>query len=64
MLAFLPDTLEEPFSVADVAAAIEKSRRFAQKMVYCLRLMDCIVPVGKRANAVLYGRRTEKAIQR
>jgi hypothetical protein len=57
MVAFLPDTLEEPFSVADVAAAIEKPRRFAQKMVYCLRLMGCVVPVGKRANAVLYGRR-------
>ncbi len=64
MFAFLPDTLDEPFSVADVAAAIKKPRRFAQKTVYCLRLMGCIVPVGKRANAVLYGRRTEKAVLR
>ena len=54
MYAFIPSTLAEPFTTSDLATAIAKPRRLAQKMVYCLRLMGCITPVGKRANAILY----------
>ena len=56
MSAFIPSDLAEPFTTSDLAAAIAKSRRFAQKMVYCLRLMGCITPVGKHANSILYTR--------
>jgi len=56
MYAFIPSTLVEPFTASDLATTIVKSRRFAQKMVYCLRLMGCITPVGKRANSILYAR--------
>jgi len=53
---FMPPGLAEPFTTSDLAAAITRSRRLAQKMVYCLRLTGCITPVGKRANSILYCR--------
>lgn len=56
MSAFIPPELVEPFTTSDLANTIGKSRRFAQKMVYCLRLMGCITLVGKRVNSVLYAR--------
>jgi hypothetical protein len=54
ILKFIPADLAEPFTTADLATAINKSRRLAQKMVYCLRLMGYITPVGKRSNNILY----------
>jgi hypothetical protein len=50
----LPDSLPEPFTTADLAAAIGRPRRLAQKMAYCLREMGTIDPAGKRGRAVLY----------
>lgn len=58
MHAFIPATLTEPFSVNDLATATNSSRVLARKMVYCLRAMGCVAPAGKRANAILYARRT------
>jgi hypothetical protein len=58
MQAFIPATLAEPFSVTELATAIDINGRLAQKMVYCLRTMGCVTPVGKRGNAILYARRT------
>jgi hypothetical protein len=55
--AFIPAALAEPFSVNDLATATGVSRKLAGKMVYCLRAMGCVAPVGKRANAILYARR-------
>lgn len=52
--ALIPAALAEPFTTADLAIAIAKPRRLAQKMVYCLRLMGYITQVGKRGNAILY----------
>jgi hypothetical protein len=57
---FIPATLDEPFSVADLATAVDINRKLAQKMIYCLRIMGCVAPVGKRANAILYARRTSE----
>jgi hypothetical protein len=54
--ALFPSALAEPFTTADIAAAISRPRRLAQKMVYCLRLTGCIKIVGKRSNAILYAR--------
>jgi hypothetical protein len=56
MLAFLPGTLAEPFSVGDVAEAMGERIALARKMVYCLRSVGCLAPVGKLANAILYAR--------
>ena len=58
MAALLPSGLVEPFTTSDLAAAIAKPRWLAQRMAYCLRGMDAIVPVDKRGNAILYIRAT------
>ncbi len=52
----LPATLEEPFTTSDLAAAIDRPRRLAQRMAYCLRKMGVIRAVGKEGNALLYAR--------
>ena len=51
----LPE-LEATFDTAELAAAGCISRRLAQRMAYCLRALEVIVPVGKRGGAVLYAR--------
>lgn len=56
LCAVIPSFLAEPFTTHDLAIAMDKSRRFAQKMVYCLRRMGSITSAGKRGNAVLYTR--------
>lgn len=57
LLAFIPETLAEPFSVKDLVTATDYPPKLAQKMVYCLRKMGCLDPAGKRGNAILYARR-------
>lgn len=52
----LPPVLAEPFTTADLAAALSRPRRLAQQMAYCLREMGIIAPVGKHRNAILYER--------
>jgi hypothetical protein len=59
MGALLPATLVEPFTTAELAAAIARPRWLAQKMAYCLREMGVIAPVGKRGNAILYTKETK-----
>jgi len=54
MRHLIPEGLNEPFSTADLATAISRSRRFACKMAYCLREMGLIEPVAKQGNAILY----------
>jgi hypothetical protein len=56
LLFFIPSNLTEPFTTSSLATAIAKPLRVAQKMVYCLRLMGCITPVGKYSNFILYER--------
>lgn len=53
-LALLPDTLPEPFTVADLAAGVGGPRRLAGQMAYTLRHMGRLRTVGKRGNALLY----------
>ena len=54
--SFLPSGLAEPFSTADLAQAIRRPRRLAQRMAYCLRKMRVIDLAGKQGNAMLYVR--------
>lgn len=54
MKSFIPEYLTGTFSVNDLAAAASISRRLARKTLYCLRKMGCVIPAGKRANAILY----------
>ncbi|MGD9048489.1 MAG: hypothetical protein PVF77_10570 [Anaerolineae bacterium] len=52
----LPDSLADPFTTSDLAAALGKPLRLAQRMAYCLREMGVITREGKRRNAILYAR--------
>lgn len=52
--ALIPTSLAEPFTAADLAAHISGGLRRAHKMIYCLRAMDLLTPVGKRGRATLY----------
>jgi hypothetical protein len=54
--ALVPVGLVEPWTTSDLAAAIGKRRRLAQRMAYCLREMGAIEPVGKQGQAILYVR--------
>jgi len=53
-LSFLPATLPEEFTTRDLARELKLRQRIAQKMTYCLRLLDVIKIVGKRNRATLY----------
>jgi hypothetical protein len=55
-LKFLPAKLTDPFTTSDLATAMARSKRFTQKVVYCLREMGCINLVGKRKKSLLYSR--------
>ena len=52
----IPPTLTDPFTTADLAAALAIPRRLAQKMAYCLREMNEIAITGKQGRALLYTR--------
>ena len=52
----IPAELPEPFTTADLAGTLGRPRRLAQRMAYCLRVVDAIVPVGKSGNALRYAR--------
>lgn len=54
--SLLPDGLAEPFTTADLADALERRRKVAQKMAYCLRKLEVLTIAGKRGNAILYVR--------
>jgi len=55
-LAFLPPSLVEPFTTADLAGAIDRPRWMARKIAYVLREMGALRAVGKAGNAILYER--------
>jgi len=52
----IPTNLSDTFTTADLANALNTSRRFAQKMVYCLDRMNLFTRIGKRGNAIVYKR--------
>jgi len=54
--ALIPEDLVTPFTTSDLARAVGRPRRLAQRMAYCLRAMGCITPAGKQGNAILYTR--------
>ncbi|HFD39148.1 MAG TPA: hypothetical protein ENJ31_04780, partial [Anaerolineae bacterium] len=57
LTALIPPGLPEPFTTSDLAAAVGRKRRLAQQMAYCLHRMGVLEKVGKRGNAILYGKR-------
>ena len=55
-LAFVPASLSEPFTTADLARTIGRPRWMARKIAYVLREMGVLAVVGKAGNAILYER--------
>jgi len=58
LAGLLPPMAADPFTTADLAAALRRPRRLAQQMTYCLREVGAIEPVGKQGKALLYRRAT------
>jgi hypothetical protein len=56
LVALLPPALDEPFTTAGLAQAIDQPRWLAQKMVYCLRSIGAISEAGKLGKATQYVR--------
>lgn len=54
LLALLPDTLRQPFTTEELATAIARPRRLAQRMAYCLRECALLEIAGKQGNALEY----------
>jgi hypothetical protein len=54
MAALIPQALEQPFTTAGLASALEMPRWLAQKMAYCLREMGAITQVGTQGRSYLY----------
>jgi hypothetical protein len=50
----LPDALPSPFTTGDLARCSSMPRWLSQKMVYCLREIGAVTPVGKTRSGVLY----------
>ncbi len=54
--------LKEPFTTADLAGAMGRGKKLAQKMAYCLRRMGVIQQVGRRGRANVYARAVAQAV--
>jgi hypothetical protein len=52
----LPPGLPQPFTTANLAGALGRGRRQAQRMAYCLREIGVLEAVGKQGRAILYAR--------
>ena len=55
-LAFVPPSLAEPFTTADLAGAIDRPRWMARKIAYVLREMGALRAIGKAGSSILYER--------
>ena len=54
LVNFIPVSLPQPFTTADLAQALGIKRWEAQKAAYCLRHTGSTIQVGKQGNAYLY----------
>lgn len=54
LLGLLPDGLPDPFTTADLAAGLGRSRHAAQEVAYCLRESGAIETAGRAKRGILY----------
>lgn len=54
LLKLLPRGLGDPFTTADLAKALGRSRHVAQEVAYCLRVAGAVQTVGRDARGILY----------
>ncbi len=59
LAALLPPDLPCPFTTADLARAIQRPRRLAQQMAYCLRALGVIEEVGRSRAGIGYRHASE-----
>jgi hypothetical protein len=55
-MGLLPPRLPDQFTTRELAEAMGATRRFAQRVAYCIREMGLIHQVGKRGRSNLYSR--------
>jgi hypothetical protein len=56
LAALVPTEVPPEFTTADLADALQRQRRTAQQMAYCLRHLGLITIVGKEGNTIVYAR--------
>ncbi len=54
LLGLLPANLPDPFTTADLAQGLGRSRHLAQEVAYCLRLSGAADTVGRDKRGILY----------
>ncbi len=54
LLDFIPRDLPDPFTTADIAAGLGRSRHLAQEVAYCLRESGAVETVGRDKRGILY----------
>jgi len=54
LLDLLPQGLPDPFTTADLADGLGRSRHLAQEVAYCLRVSGAVTTVGRDKRGILY----------
>lgn len=54
LLELLPKGLPDPFTTADLADGLGRSRHLAQEVAYCLRVSGAVETVGRDKRGILY----------
>jgi hypothetical protein len=54
LLDLIPDGLPDPFTSADLADGLGRSRHLAQEVAYCLRVSGAVESVGRDRRGILY----------
>jgi hypothetical protein len=54
LLGLLPEGMPDPFTTADLADGLGRSRHLAQEVAYCLRVSGAVETVGRDKRGILY----------
>jgi hypothetical protein len=54
LLDLLPEGLPDPFTTADLATGLGRSRHLAQEVAYCLRESGAVATIGRDKRGILY----------
>lgn len=54
LLSLLPTDLPDAFTTADLATSLQRPRRVAQQMAYCLKHAGVIDAIGRQGNTIMY----------
>ncbi|MDX2345201.1 MAG: hypothetical protein QNL12_16510 [Acidimicrobiia bacterium] len=54
LLGLLPDGLPDPFTTADLADGLGRSRHLGREVAYCLRVSGAVATIGRDKRGILY----------